>query len=157
MVPGREKGRLAALAMAAILCGCVPLYVDEDAKPAAQEEWSRIGSVAVDWTVYRVIGSPSCSLWADKDGARGSFYLPTWPVSWGHACERAWMRYEMAKVSHVIDTARSPTLWWMWPLAAIDSFFHLPPSELKSWRHVFFPDDIPPRMVLRGKVVPKDP
>lgn len=116
-----------AAALALCLAGCVPLYVEPDLQPVAEREWSRLSPLAVEWTVYRCIGSPGYALVADESGARGVMFLPTWPLSWGRSCERAWMRYEMAKAAHVLHAGS----WW--PLAAIDSLLHLPPSELRSW------------------------
>lgn len=140
--------RLGLALLLLLLAGCVPIGVEPGLEADVARSWSRFSDRPVSWTAVRVIGLPFAGLVADEQGARGVMLVPAWPLSWGRACDRAWMRYELAKIAHTVNAGP----WW--PLAALDSLLHLPPSEIRSWLAVFAPPPVPrpQRVVLSGWV-----
>lgn len=116
-----------------LLAGCVPLYIEHDAGAIAQREWSRISSLPIEWTVVASLGSPAVLTEEHNGRYIGWLYLP--PGAMYTLVGRAVARYEMRKMAWVHGSG------WFWPVAQVDAFFHLPPSELASWLAVMWPSD----------------
>ncbi len=116
--------------------GCVTFGADERLTRIATEEWARSGAgdryASVSWVAHYCWGSPAA--WPDTEARVLRIAIPS---CFPESGVRALMRYEMSKIAWQMR-ARAVLPSWLYWLAQVDAFAHLPPSELHSWYRVIW-------------------
>lgn len=124
----------------ALLTSCIPMHRAPDLDRIAVEEWYRAAPpVALLRHPIKVVVCVGLTSGAVATPEGITVYLQ-WPLNKSEAAARCVIRYELSKLAYVQHAA--DVAYWLWPLAAVDAFLHLPTSEAHSWWRMFVPGEI---------------